>query len=192
MLSLCASGRTSAGVSVFLTPSNNCAATCSGAYFADDSTSTCLACDDGETSCTGNGEGDALTCGLNSKGVETYLDPSNDCVATCPPAYFGDSESLKCVQCDAGEASCLFAGPGGATSWYVVPLSHRRARVNAPPCTAPRMTLELSFTSMIPESVSWLAIALLPRSLTMVSRTFEEAKSSSWPFAPVLRLPLTP
>ncbi|ORY89092.1 hypothetical protein BCR35DRAFT_192351 [Leucosporidium creatinivorum] len=113
-----ACGRTSAGVSVFLTASNTCAASCSGAYFADDATSTCIACDDGETSCTGSGDGDALTCGLNSKGIETYLDPSNDCVVAekCPSAYFADSESLKCVQCDAGEASCLFAGPGGATS----------------------------------------------------------------------------
>jgi hypothetical protein len=113
------SGRTSAGISVFLAPSNTCPSTCPSAYFADDATSTCMSCNDGETSCTGSGDGDALSCGLNSMGVETYLDPSNDCVVAekCPSTYFGDSESLTCVQCDTGEASCLFAGPGRATSW---------------------------------------------------------------------------
>lgn len=114
-------GRTSKGVSLFFDATDKACVTadaCPVSTWADEATSTCVQCDDGETSCSGNGSGDAISCGKNKKGESTYLHPSKDCVIAdqCPVAFFADEASSTCVQCDKGEASCVSAGPGGATS----------------------------------------------------------------------------
>lgn len=68
------SGTSSAGLPYFLDPTSTCTTDCPVTYFNDAVTSTCLRCSDGETHCTDDGVNDALSCGLNSAGAQTYLD----------------------------------------------------------------------------------------------------------------------
>lgn len=59
--------------------------------------------------------------GLDKFGVQTYLNPSKNCVeaAGCPAAgaFYAGTTSNTCVACDAGVAACTRNGPGGATAW---------------------------------------------------------------------------
>lgn len=86
------------GVSLFLdTAAKSCVEECSASFFADDRTSICLPCDDGETHCTSQGSGDAISCGKNSKGIQTFLNKAKDCVVAeqCDAAHFADKGELS-------------------------------------------------------------------------------------------------
>ena len=55
------SGRTDQGVSLFFdADAKFCVEQCPRAFYAQTASSLCVACDEGESACTGNGDGDAL------------------------------------------------------------------------------------------------------------------------------------
>ncbi|GAA5844508.1 hypothetical protein JCM11251_004197 [Rhodosporidiobolus azoricus] len=88
---------------------------CPAGTWADLVTSACVACDDGEASCRGNGSGSAITC---KEGL--FLTIDDDCVTAqeckASGAFFADHETGACSTCDAGEASCDGNGRGLANS----------------------------------------------------------------------------
>ncbi|GAA5902872.1 hypothetical protein JCM6882_009149 [Rhodosporidiobolus microsporus] len=88
---------------------------CPDGTWADSVTSACVACDEDEASCKGNGAGSALTCKEN-----LFLDINNDCVSAekckASGAFFPDSVTNACSTCDPGEASCDGNGRGLANS----------------------------------------------------------------------------
>ncbi|GAA5867152.1 hypothetical protein JCM3774_004411 [Rhodotorula dairenensis] len=75
---------------------------------------TCTLCDDGESTCTNNGEGSALTC---KPGF--YLSETKECISAtkCSASgpFFPDDVTGVCSRCDAGEAACTGNGIGQAT-----------------------------------------------------------------------------
>ncbi|GAA6022967.1 hypothetical protein JCM10207_007732 [Rhodosporidiobolus poonsookiae] len=91
------------------------ASACPAETWADPVTSTCLACDSDEASCSKNGAGSALTCKAGR-----YLTGSNDCITaeecTAGGAFFPDDETGACSTCDPGEAACTDNGVGFATA----------------------------------------------------------------------------
>ncbi|GAA6042515.1 hypothetical protein JCM8097_004640 [Rhodosporidiobolus ruineniae] len=82
---------------------------CPEASWADPVTSRCVACDDDETACTGNGAGSAKSC---KTGL--FLDINNDCVsaAACKAsgAFYPDQDTNACAMCDDGETACSGTG----------------------------------------------------------------------------------
>ncbi|GAA5902932.1 hypothetical protein JCM6882_009164 [Rhodosporidiobolus microsporus] len=88
---------------------------CPAGTWADPVTSSCVACDDGEASCRGNGAGSAITC---KKGL--FLTIDDDCVSAekckASGAFFPDTVTNACSTCDPGEASCDGNGRGLANS----------------------------------------------------------------------------
>ncbi|GAA5853415.1 hypothetical protein JCM8547_002445 [Rhodosporidiobolus lusitaniae] len=130
----------SAGKQLFLTPTRNCLLPEAGpaGYWPDKATNTFKSCDEGVSSCVGNGAGTALTCGKRSDGTTLYYTSSSqtvpevkvvrssrrcdevvlagDCVeaAACPASTWADSASSTCTACDDEEEACSKNGQGSA------------------------------------------------------------------------------
>ncbi|GAA5872136.1 hypothetical protein JCM8547_003818 [Rhodosporidiobolus lusitaniae] len=128
----------SAGKQLFLTPTRKCILPEVGqaGYWPDKSTNALKACDDGTTSCVGNGPGTAFTCGKRGDGTPLYWTPSTrsepqaarnrrradqvviagDCVEAsgCPAGTWADSAASTCTACDDDEEVCSKGGQGSA------------------------------------------------------------------------------
>lgn len=80
---------------------------------------SCLSClDDGASSCSGSGTGEANTCGNNEAGMPTYLDSNYMCVTACGPCFYETSTVLGgnvCAACGVNALSCTDANT--ATLW---------------------------------------------------------------------------
>ncbi|SCV74659.1 BQ2448_7688 [Microbotryum intermedium] len=118
-------GTSSQNVLLFFDPSTSCVSQCPTKSYPVPSSSSCVKCDDGDDACTGNGDGTALVCGINSLGRQTYLSPTNDCVeaSKCGQigAYYPDDSLKACVSCDEGELACTADGFGAATKCGKLP-----------------------------------------------------------------------
>lgn len=81
--------------------------------YADLSSQSCLSClDDGASSCSGSGTGEANTCGNNEAGMPTYLDSNYMCVTACGPCFYETSTVLGgnvCAACGVNALSCTDA-----------------------------------------------------------------------------------
>ncbi|GAA5986253.1 hypothetical protein JCM10908_006477 [Rhodotorula pacifica] len=88
---------------------------CPAAQWANPVDNTCTPCDAGESSCSKNGEGSALTC---DSGL--YLSEKKDCISadecTASGPFFADDLTEACSSCDPGEAACSGNGVGLATA----------------------------------------------------------------------------
>ncbi|BGP05634.1 hypothetical protein JCM10049v2_001440 [Rhodotorula toruloides] len=110
-------GKDSVGTQLYLTPTKKCILAAAGvpAYYPDAVTNVCTACDANETSCKGNGPGQALSCASG-----TYLSQSGDCLSAgackASGAFWPDASNNVCSTCDAGEAACTGNGAGLATA----------------------------------------------------------------------------
>ncbi|GAA6005563.1 hypothetical protein JCM10207_005251 [Rhodosporidiobolus poonsookiae] len=91
------------------------ASACPATTWADPVTSTCVACDSDEASCSKNGVGSALSCKAGR-----YLSGSKDCLTAdeckASGAFFPDDDTGACSTCDPGEAACTDNGVGFATA----------------------------------------------------------------------------
>ncbi|KAL8276298.1 hypothetical protein RQP46_011293 [Phenoliferia psychrophenolica] len=100
---------------------NTCVTQCPAYFFNDASTSRCTQCADGAATCLGAGSGQAVICGLNGSGTQTYLDSSQNCVvaAGCAAAgaFFPSAASGQavCTPCAPGVLHCNSNAAGGAT-----------------------------------------------------------------------------
>ncbi|GAA5881264.1 hypothetical protein JCM3774_002869 [Rhodotorula dairenensis] len=88
---------------------------CPAAQWANPIDNTCTPCDAGESSCSKNGAGSALTC---NSGL--YLSEQKDCISadecTASGPFFPDDLTEACSSCDPGEAACTGNGVGLATA----------------------------------------------------------------------------
>ncbi|BGP26501.1 extracellular matrix protein FRAS1 [Rhodotorula toruloides] len=137
----CAKG--SAGTQLYLTPTRKCILPWVGpaGYYPDSTTNTFKPCLDGVTTCVGDGDNDAMTCGTRSDGTTLFFTPSaaapvaggqrkfvtrqlarrdsaptGTCVeaASCPAATWADPITNVCTACDANETKCKGNGEGSA------------------------------------------------------------------------------
>ncbi|KAI5479919.1 hypothetical protein MNV49_002209 [Pseudohyphozyma bogoriensis] len=77
----------------YLNSQKNCVETCATSFFGDTNTGKCTKCKDTTVAtCTGSNGGQALTC---VSGY--YLNPSKNCVATCPSKYVANKSTGTCV-----------------------------------------------------------------------------------------------
>ncbi|KAK4336324.1 extracellular matrix protein FRAS1 [Rhodotorula toruloides] len=72
---------------------------CPAAYYPDDKTKSCQACDPGALSCTGPHA--ATSCGFNSDGQRLYLNIDGNCVTApnCDSSTWSDPATRHCESC---------------------------------------------------------------------------------------------
>ncbi|GAA5893160.1 hypothetical protein JCM8208_004361 [Rhodotorula glutinis] len=97
---------TSCSSGLYLAPNGVCGGSfyCArvGAFWPDPDLGICRACDPGVFACTGNGEGAATACGVDTNGSQLYLNKGS-CIpsAACPAGTFADQDGNTCASCVA-------------------------------------------------------------------------------------------